>query len=88
MRSWIVVNILHAHGLCLWYEKILRVTQGLSEDILKLFEHEEVIILGNLHIGLFTKGAKDKNSRYTISRSHYHGTSLSLFQFASTMNPG
>ena len=59
MRSWIVVDILHAHGLCLRYEKILRVTQGLSEDILKLFEHEEVIILGNLHIGLFTNGAKD-----------------------------
>ena len=66
-------------------------TQGLSEAILNVFEHEEAIIHGNLRTGLFTIGAKeniDKNSRYTISKSYYHGTSLSLFQFPSTENLG
>ena len=90
-RSRIVIDILHAHGLCISYERILRVTQGLSEATLDLFEHEEAVIPGSFHTGLFTNGAKDnidKNSRCTISKSHYHGTSLSLFQFPSTLNFG
>ena len=62
-RSRIVVNILHAHGLCISYERILRfkrlrVTQGLSEVTLNLFGHEEALTYGNLCIGLFTIGAK------------------------------
>ena len=45
---------------------------------------EEAVIPGNLQTLLFTIGAKDKidkNSRCTISKSHYHGNSLSLFNF-------
>ena len=87
-RSRIVIDILHAHGLCISYEGMLRVTQGLSEATLNLFELAEAVIPGNLCTGLFTIGAKDnidKNSRCAISKSHYHGTSLSLFQFPSTV---
>ena len=40
MRSRIVIDILHAHGLCIFYERILRITQGLIEATLNLFEHE------------------------------------------------
>ena len=77
--------------LCISNERILRVTKGLSEATLNLFEHEEAVIPGNLRTGLFTIGAKgnvDKNSRCTISKSHYHGTSPPLFQFPSTLNFG
>ena len=41
--------------------------------------------------GVFTIEAKDnidKNSSCTVSKSHYHGTSLSLFQFPSTEKKG
>ena len=62
----------------------------LCEATLNIFEHEEVIISDNFPTGLFTIGAKDNtdgNSRCTISKSHYHGTNLSLYQFPSTVNP-
>ena len=90
-RSRIVVDILYAHGICISYERILRVTQGLSEAILNLSEHEDSVIPGNLHTGLFTIEAKDnadKNSRCTISKSHDYQTSLSLLRFPSTVNFG
>ena len=92
MRSRIVIDIFHTHGLCTSYQRILRVTLGLSKVTLKLFEHKKEVIPGNLRTNfLFTIEAKDnlyENSRCTISKSHCHGTSLSLFQFPSTVNPG
>ena len=90
-RSRILIDILHGHGLSVSYERILRVTQGMSEASLRLFEEEGAVVPGNLRTGLFTIGAKDnidKNARCTISKSHYHGTSLSLFQFPSASNKG
>ena len=60
---------------------------SLSEATLNLFEHDEAVITGNLCAVLFAIRAKDsidKNSKCTISKSHYHGTNLSLFQFPST----
>ena len=57
-RSRIVIDVLHAHGVCISNERILRVTKGLSEATLNLFEHEEAVIPGNLRTGLFTIGAK------------------------------
>ena len=90
-RSRIIIDILHAHGLCVSYERIMRVTQGLGEAALHLFEQEGAVIPGSLRTGLFTIGAKDnidKNARCTVSKSHYHGTSLFLFQFPSTLNNG
>ena len=51
-ERYTVIDILHAHGLCISYERILRVTQGLIEATLNLFEHEEAVIPGNLHTDL------------------------------------
>ena len=92
-RSRIIIDILHAHGLCVSYERIMHVTQGLGEAALQEQEQEQegAVIPGSLRTGLFTIGAKDnidKNARCTVSKSHYHGTSLSLFQFPSTLNNG
>ena len=73
------------------HDRILRVTQGLSEASLSLFENDDDVVPGNLRSGLFTIGAKDnidKNSSCTVSKFHYHGTSLSLFQFSTYNNPG
>ena len=70
------------------YERILRVTLGLSKATLNLSKHKKKVIL---RTSLFTVEAKDnidKNSRCTISKSHCHGISLSLFQFPSTLNLG
>ena len=79
MRSKIVIDIFHVHGLCISHERILRVTLGLSKVTLNLFKHKKEVIPGNLRTSLFTIEAKDnmdKNSRCIISNSHFHGTSL------------
>ena len=78
-RSSEIINILHAHGLCVSCDRILRMTKGLGEALLQLFRDNNS---GLLWTGLFTVGTKDnieKNARCTISKSHYHGTSMSLF---------
>ena len=90
-RSRQIIEILLKHGLCVTYDRILWVTQGLSEASLSLFENDDAVVPGNLRCGLFTIGAKDnidKNSSCTVSKFHYHGTSLSLFQFPTYNNPG
>ena len=54
-------------------------TKGLGEALLQLFRDNNS---GLLWTGLFTVGTKDnikKNARCAISKSHYHGTSMSLF---------
>ena len=88
-RSKEIIDTLHAHGLCVSYERILRITQGLEEASLQ--HDDDAVIPGLLWKGLFTVGAKnniDKNARCTISKSHYHGTSMPLFQFLSSFNYG
>ena len=86
-----ITDILHAHGSCVSYDRILRITQGLGEAFLQLFHDDHAVIPGLLQTGLFTVGIKDnidKNARCTISKSHCHGTSMSFFQFPSSFNDG
>ena len=88
-RSREIIDILHAQGLCVSYERILRITQGLGEALLQIFHEDNAEILRILRTGLFTVAAKyniDKNSRCTISKSHYYVRSMSLFQFPSRFN--
>ena len=90
-RSSEIIDILHAHGLCVSYDRILRITQGLGEALLQLFHDDDAVIPGLIRTGLFMVDAKDnigKNARCTVSKSHYHGTSMSLFQFPSSFNEG
>ena len=90
-RSRKIVDILHKLGLCISYDRILRITQGLGEAAIDMFEEDDYVVPGNLRKGIFTIGAKDnvdKNSSSTVTKSHYHGTSLSLFQFPSAVNTG
>ena len=88
-RSREIIDILHAQGLCVSYQRILRITQGLGEALLQIFHDDNAEVLRILRTGLFTVAAKykiDKNSRCTISKSHYHVISMSLFQFPSSSN--
>ena len=90
-RSSEVIEILHARGLSISYDRILRVTQGFGEALLQLFHDDDAVIPVLLQTWLFTVGAKDnidKNARCTNSKSHYHGTTMSLFQFPSSFNGG
>ena len=86
-----IIGILPAHGLCFSYDRILCILQGLGEVLLQPFRDNDAVIPGLLWAGLFTVGAKDnidKNACCTISKFHYHGTSMSLFQFPLSFNDG
>ena len=69
-RSSEIIDILHAHGLCLFYERRLLKTQGLGEALSQLSHDDDAVIPGLLRTALFTVGAKDnidKNARCTRS---------------------
>ena len=88
-RSRKIIDILYKHGLCVSYDRILRITQGLAEASIEMFEND--VVPGNMRQGIFTVGAKDnvdKDSPCAVTKSHYHGTNLSLFQFPSAANNG
>ena len=88
-RTSEIIDILHAHGLCVSYDRILRITQGLGDALLEIFHEDNAVIPGLLRTGLFTISAKhniDKNACCTISKFQYHGASMSLFQFPSSFN--
>ena len=81
-RSRKIIDTLHKLGLCISYDRILRLTQGLGEASIDLFEEDNAVIPGILRKGIFTIGAKDnidKDGSSTVTKSHYHGTSLSIF---------
>ena len=56
---------------------------GLKRSYFELFKNKEALIPGNLHTRLLIIGVKDNNIM-----EDYHGTSMSLFQFPSTVNLG
>ena len=92
-KSCKIIDILHAHGMCMCvsYDEMLRITQGLGEALLQLFHDDDAVIPLLLRTEIFTVVAKnniDKNARCTISKSHYHGASVSLFQFPSSFIDG
>ena len=61
-RSSEIIDIVHAHGLCVSYDRLRR-TQGLGEAFLQLFHDNDVVIPGLLWAGLFMAGAKDSNDK-------------------------
>ena len=47
-RSSEIIDILHAHGLSVSYDRILCITQGLGETLLQLFHDDDAVIPGLL----------------------------------------
>ena len=87
-RSSEIIDIVHAHGLCVSHDRILRITQGLREALLQLFHDDDAVILGPLRTKIGAKDNIDKNACCIISKSHYHRTSMSLLQFPSNFSDG
>ena len=71
MRSRIAIDTFRAHGLCISYERLLRVTLGLSKVTLNLSKHKKEVILRTSLLTIEVKDNIDKNSRCAISKSQY-----------------
>ena len=91
-RSKTLLNWLYfCAGLSISYNRLLDVTKDMASRMLAQYEHDGVFIPRNLLKNVFTIFAKDNidsNARSTTATKHYHGTSLSIFQFPTTDNPG
>ena len=68
-RSREIIDILHALVLCVCYERILRVTQGLGEALLQIFHDDNAVIPGILRTGLFAIAAKLTRTLVSLSLS-------------------
>ena len=78
-RSSQIIDVLYAHGLCVSYDRILRITQGLGEALLQLFEDDDAAIPGLLRTGLFTIGAKDNiDKNVSLSWDKYLAIPISI----------
>ena len=81
-----MTDTLRKHVLRVSYDCIFCITQGLAEASIDMIEEGNAVVPSNVRHGVFLIGAKDiitKDSSCTLTKSHYHGTSLSLFQFSA-----
>lgn len=72
MRSRIVIDLLHAHRLCISYERFLRLALDLSKVTLNLFEDKKELLPGNLRTSFFTIGTKDNVDSVMELVCHYY----------------
>ena len=68
-RSREIIDILYALVLCVSYERILRITQGLGEALLQIFHDDNAVIPGILRTGLFAIAAKLTRTLVSLSLS-------------------
>ena len=61
-----IIDILHALVLCVSYERILRITQGLGIALLQIFHDDNAVIPGILRTGLFAVAAKYNKFHYRL----------------------
>ena len=70
---------------------MLQITKYLYEKLRLSFHLNDAFLPGVLRKGFFTILAKDnidKNAKSTFGKSHYHGTSISILQFATSSDQG
>ena len=73
------------------YSRLLDITRDLANRTLHQYERDRVFIPCNLKKNIFIIIAQDNidhNARSTTATQHFHGTSVSVFQFPSVVFPG
>ena len=86
VRSRVLIDHVYSLGICLSYQRVLDITKNLYNSTKKQFYRDNALVPGVLRKGIFTVMAKnniDLNAKSTIITSHYHGTSISVFQYPS-----
>ena len=96
--------LLHAHtrkkelvdklshlGLCISYDRVLRLSADLANSVCRRFEQEQVVCPPKLRTNLFTTAAVDNidhNPSSTTATDSFHGTGISMFQHQTAENEG
>ncbi len=80
-RSRCLVDILFNLGLCVSYDRLLRLKSDIANGVWQRFRVEDVVCPPKLHHGLFTTGAVDNidyNPSSATAKDSFHGTGISL----------
>ena len=96
--------LLHAHtrkkdlvdklshlGLCISYDRVLRLSADLANSVCRRFEQEQVVCPPKLRTNLFTTAAVDNidhNPSSTTATDSFHATGISMFQHPTAENEG
>ena len=83
--------MLHDHGLCISYNRVLEISAQLGDATVTKYVEEGVVCPPVLKKGLFTTAVMDNidhNPTATTATTSFHGTSISVFQHPSKDNQG
>lgn len=81
-----LIDMLFSLGICVLYDRLLRLTSDLSNHVCEQFTISGIVCLPKLHFKLFTTAAVDNidyNPNSTTAKPSFHGTGISLIQHPS-----
>ncbi len=81
-RSKKLVNKLSKLGLCISYDRVIKLENSIATAVCRCYEEEQLVCPPNLRTGLFTVGAFDNldyNPSSTTSMGSFHGGRISIF---------
>ncbi|KAJ8364285.1 hypothetical protein SKAU_G00131160 [Synaphobranchus kaupii] len=90
-RKRLLVEMLHEHGLCISYDRVLEVSAQLGDAAVRIYVKDGVVCPPILRRRLFTTCAMDNidhNPSATTATTSFHGTSISIFQHPTPDNKG
>ena len=79
-----IIEKLYSNGLCISYDRVIEIEKNITKDLCQKYKEAEIVCPPSLYCGLFTCAAIDNidhNSSSSTSKSSFHGTSISLFQY-------
>ena len=81
-----IIETLYSNGLCIFLDRVIEIETNVTKDLCQKYKEAEIVFPPSLYSGLFTCAAIDKNDRNSsssTSKSLFHGTSISLFQYTT-----
>ena len=90
-RSRKMLTQMHELGLSISYTRLLEIQDSITSALCKRFKDEDAVCPTQLRTGIYSVGALDNidhNPTATTAKGSFHGTTISIFQFPSDINPG
>ncbi len=91
MRKRELIDILFSLGLSISYDRVLRISAELGNNLCQRFHADQVVCPPLLKGKVFTTSAVDNidhNPSSTTAKDSFHGTGISLFQHPACANEG
>ena len=86
-----LVNELCELGISVNYKRVLEIEDWFTSALCQRYQREDLVCPSQIREGVFTVGALDNidhNPTSTTAKGSFHGTSISVLQFPTEINPG